>query len=234
MKIFFFSILLTFSSSIFAKVSDYPELMVSPLASERLKIESIREQKSKAQFQLPITTSAAMTLISGVVQYGNTDTNKDPKKRAALAGTLIGSTWLLTNYYLSYHYRGFRRAYKNVSKIRATNNHQKLIKERLAEEEINRLGRLGTTMKWLSFFSNGISSVYMISKAQKDSAAKLTSALSIITSLAPIIFSNHWSDIAHEQKNYKKRVYGPIVHGTFFQDHKTKKLSPGILLSMSF
>ncbi len=238
MKLILSTIVLLFSISTFSKDEvelNYPELMVTPKASERITLEAMKEHKERwHKVHLPMLSSAMMTVIAGGVQLSYYDRRDDPHKKSALVGLVVGGSWLILDTYMAKFYEAYQSSYEDNKKLPERTVREKLIKERLAEEEINRLSSLATRMKWLSAVTNVAAGGYMVENARKDSIAKVTGALAIATALAPVVFPNRWNDVAKEQSNYKKKIFAPIVHSTIFSDPKSNSAVPGIMLSMLF
>ena len=72
---------------------EYPELMVTPRASQRLYMEASKERRSPfvlIQYQL----SAATTLTAGLLQSGNLKPGSDLAGRSKFAGIVVGGGWL--------------------------------------------------------------------------------------------------------------------------------------------
>lgn len=206
--------------------NDYPELQVTPRASERLAIESEYEKARPYAFQPAITASAAMTLFSALSQ--KTDLGKDPDEQSKNAGLIVGAGWLAVNAYMAYVYQGYSSANIKVNALPSKTPREQLIKERLSEEEITHLGRLGKAMKWGSFATNFLASGYMLSKSKKDSNSQVFNGVSLVASFLPLIFSNHFEEVSIEQNNYKKKIFGTISSNFLFQDPITAKWNAGV------
>lgn len=214
--------------------SDYPELQVTPKSSERLALESEYERAKPWSFQSPITISALSTFTAALIQGGKTDLRKDPNEYSKSVGMLVGGGWLALNMYMAYQYQGYTTASNKVSALPAKTSREQLIKERLSEEEMNHLGRIGKTMKWGSFATNLLAGGYMMSKAAKDSNAQIFDGIAIVTSFLPLIFSNHFEDVALEQQQYKKKIFGAISSNFLFQDPTSSKWVPGVGFTATF
>lgn len=212
--------------------SDYPELQVTPRASERLAIEAENEMKNPKMFQLPITVSSSATLIAALLN--KSDENKDPNKYARNVGLVVGGGWLAMNAYLAYSYHGYSTALSKVSLLSTKTQREQLIKERLSEEEINYLGRVGRVMKWGSFISNFAAGGYMMARADKNSNSRIYSGVAMVASVLPLLFSNHYDDVATEQQQYKKRIFGTISSNFLMVDPSTQKWVPGVGLTATF
>jgi hypothetical protein len=223
------------SSSLFAQEKiDYPELQVTPRASERIMIETQYEKEKAWTFQAPITTSALITLLAGIKHDGDIDTSKDATGRSSTVGIVVGAGWLATNMFMAYQYQGYTSALNKIKNMPASTPRDQLIKERLAEEEIAHLGRIGRTMKWASFATNALAGGYMISKAKKDSGGQIMDGVAIVASFLPIIFNNHFDDVDREQQQYKKKIFGNLASNFLLQDPNTNKWVPGLGLVATF
>lgn len=232
--ILFVGILLTTQAYAQNAKLDYPELQVTPLASARIKMEAGAEKRLKFYSNLPLQLSAISTLTAGVLQMGDVDETKDIDKNSAKLAILIGGGWLAINSYINMRYRPYARAYRKISRLPKKSMRDKLTLERMAEEEINYLGKLGNRIKWLSMFTNIGASAYVISKSKSGSKAKVVGGLSALLAMAPLLFENRWAIIDREQRNYKKKIYGPIVSTGLIQDPGTKGIVPGAFLTLNF
>lgn len=208
--------------------NDYPELQVTPKASERIALESEYEKVKPWSFQSPITYSAIVTIAASMVQGGKIDLKKDPEENSKKVGLLVGGSWLALNAYMAYQYQGYSSAHSKISSLPAKTAREQLIKERMAEEEINQLGRIGKTMKWASFATNFVAGGYMLSKAKKDSNAQVFDGVAIAASFLPLIFSNHFESVSNEQHQYKKKIFGTISSHFLFQDPTSNNWVPGV------
>jgi len=225
-------LLLAFSMNGLAFASDYPELNVTPRASDRLKIEADKESQNRVGFQMPITASALLTLTAGIMQ--DVDTSSDPEKRSPLVGIVVGGSWLALNAYMSFSYQGYRRAYQEIKDMPVKSEREQLTRERLAEEQINRLGRLGKTMRYLSFATNGAASLYLLSNSKKDTKSQIIDGLAAVGSLLPMLFSNQWEDTAREQELYKRKIFAPVASTGLMKVPGKDQIVPALLVSFNF
>ncbi len=190
---------------------EYPELVVTPRASDRLEREAELEKKHGLSRHWAFQVSAATTLASGLMQFAQPNRSADPDRQAAWAGVGVGGAWLLATWLLGSQYTPYQSGVAELSTLPAKSTRDQLARERAAEEAIHSAARMGTRLKWLSFLSNGAASIYMVSKARDESAARVTAMLSVAASLTPLIFSHHWNEVSSQQTDYKKRIFGPIA-----------------------
>ncbi|MEO7165299.1 MAG: hypothetical protein ABI041_20435 [Bdellovibrionia bacterium] len=223
---------------------DYPELSVVPRASERLKLESEKEQIRKFTNFLPVQISALSTLISGVA-------SRDSSNSAASSVAMgVGIGWLVYTATLSLTYEPYLSGHRRVGPMAKNSLREQLTRERFAEEEIRSAAEMGNRIKWLSFVSNLGASIFMLSEFKETGSfnssgnlltgsarSEFTHGLelaSLVLAFAPIIFKFHWSEVFDTQTEYKKRIYAPVALTTFFENSVTHRLMTGLMVKFSF
>jgi hypothetical protein len=214
---------------------DYPELMVSPRASERIRLEIDRENsggffKNHKGLQLAGLT----TLIAGVLQSSNVDIQNDVNENSPKVGMLIGGGWLLATTFLDMSYKPYRAGYEDIKRVKGKSKRDQLTRERLAEEAINSAGKLGKRLDYLGVATNLLAGAYMMSNVKKDTISEVTNLVAIVTAFTPLLFQNHWSDVSKTQNSYKKKVYGPISFSPVLFDQSTEKYVSGAKFAFTF
>lgn len=232
--IFLSSSLFTFAETL---ESNYPELMVVPRASSRVKSEAMRERKSilrKLSYNWTISTPALFTLMAGINQKNNHDAEKDPEKNSSKVAIALGATWLIAHSLLTYNYKPHLKTYRSyrIRKNKKISLREELMIERMSEERINKMSALATRLKWISFSTHFASSLYLLGNQKKDSSSETTNILALAASFIPLLFPLRWAETKENHDTSKKRIYGPLVRSTLFQ--LDGKWSPGILLSLNF
>jgi len=222
------------SFPLLAAEMNYPELMVSPKASERIAIEAANEKKTGLAFNLPLQISSSLTLITGALMLGDVDKVKDPDGYSPYSGIVVGGGWLLINSYLAYVHRPYTTAQTELSSLPNKSPHEQLIMERLAEEALNKAGSLANKLNWFAAFTNFGTSVFMITKAEKKSSAQFFGGLSAVAAFIPLVFEPEWTRIRNEQNNYKKRIYGPLSIMPTVLPSPEGKIAQGLLLNYQF
>lgn len=231
--IYLIGLLFTFNA-ISADEMSYPELNVTPRASERIKIELREEEENAWSNHLPVQVSALMTLTAGAMSSSSL---KDGKDQASLASNIAmgtGALWLGLSFWAAKNYRPYKSAFAKLKKYNYKTDRQKLIVERMAEEEINRVARVGRNLRWFSVVSNLVVSANLSENVKNDSDAKIATSLSALASLLPLFFEYHSESVSAEQKKYKKKIYAPI--SMFPTLHKTSNgtYATGLALNYSF
>jgi hypothetical protein len=223
---------------------DYPELNVVPRASERLHSEAAQELPIGWSYYLPMQVSALTTLAAGIA-------STDPSyKQSGYVGIIVGGGFFAASTLLSVLYHPYINADQEVSKLPQGSRREQLARERAAEEAIRSAATLERSLKWISIVGNLATSVYMLAQGNGSNGYTYNNIhydnpnpnyvgqgiqiAAAVMSLAPLIFRNHWGAVADEQEEYRKRIYTPLAHATFYMDPITQKATPGIGLTFKF
>jgi hypothetical protein len=207
---------------------EYPELVVTPLASERLRLEARRSDSSFFGFW-PIWLSSGATLLAGLsvnnVEEGFDSEESDRNKNARQLGAAIALGWVGFTTYLSLNYEPYGSGQGKVSGMPSETKRQKLFKERLSEEELKSAAYQAKWLRYGSALSLLVSNALFLSSipdepdpnfGELDEAAvtraESLSALGAVSSIASLFFPLKWERIWSEQKDYKKKIYGPVVY----------------------
>ena len=214
---------------------DYPELMVSPRATERLKLEIERENREKLfSNQIGSQIAYGMTLINGAMMMGNTNEVDDPDKNAANLGLIVGIAGLGSTMWMAKAYRPYAKGLSHAKRMKGKGKRAMLARERLAEEAMYEAAKLGRRLDYIAMGSTLIANVYMASVVEADTLTEPLTYLGAATSIVPLIFKNYWSKVDKSQRSYKKKVYGPIAFNTILFDKVSKKYMPGASFAFSF
>ena len=235
MKIILSTILIVISATVSASELSYPELNVTPRASERIRLEIKDEAGHAWMSHMPVQLSALSTLSAGLMlSTGKVDTDKDEKSVSPAIGMAVGAAWLGATIWASISYRPYRNAYLKLKKMPYKTKRQKLTVERLAEEELSSLRTLSKRIRWFSFFTNVGASAFMYSSALEDSDAQKIAGISGLMAFAPLLFSYHWEKVANEQEKYKKKIYAPVAMTPIMIDPFKKVAATGASLLWKF
>lgn len=215
----------------------YPELTVSPLASERLRFEAQREQG--ANFfanHRAIQISAFATLAAGLSQFSNTDRDSDSDRMAATTATAIGAGWLGLTMFFDRKYRPYHEGFKvaRAAQVQGEGSQRALLaRERYAEETMRSSARFGRRLDYLSAISNAGASLYLLSNSERETISKPLGVTALVASFAPLFFPNHWSNTYDNHESAKKRIFGPISFHPAIFEHRGQ-IANGMLLTASF
>lgn len=195
---------------------EYPELLVAPSASERLSQEAKAEAKNSWRTHWTFESSAALTLIAGVLASSDpgkkdlADGDTSMTKTASLAAYAIGGGWLATSVLLSTSYTPYQTGMHELGANRGTSKREQLAYERRAEESLYRPARISGVLKWTSFATNLLAGGFVAGTAKNDTT-KIAGGMAAIASLLPLMFEHPWTQTYRFQEDYKKRIYGPLV-----------------------
>ena len=179
-------------SNALAQDYSYPELSVSPRASERLKIEEA--ENSSWMIHAPLQISAITTLAAGI----NSSSIKKEKsdKSAYTAASAIGAGWLGISLWMQFYYKPYYLGLQSIKKIPNKSPREQLIYERMAEEHINNAASLAKKIKWLSFVTNLSSSTWVMADSSSGSSGKTLGIIGAVASFGPLLFPYKWESVA--------------------------------------
>lgn len=210
---------------------EYPELAVTPRASERLQREAAREGGAWLQ-GLPFYISGAATLTAGVIQGSHYRKEKDPDGTSGLGGVIVGSAWIVGSAVLYGLYHPY--SLTEVTALPSKTPREQLARERAAEEALEAPAHLIDRLSWISMLSNFAVSTYMLTNAESGTVAVPANLIAMAASVLPILFPSHWTVVASEQRDYRKRIYAPIASAAAYIEPGSGRLAPGLALSLNF
>lgn len=223
-----------FCFSIYAQDMHYPELDVTPRASERVAIEVLNESSKALDSNLSIMLSGLMSFSAGALSTGSIKGDKAEGDKAPGIAMGIGAFWLGVGAWSTMRYRPYKTMSNNIKKLNYKTKREQLITERLAEEEINQLAKVGRNIRWFSAFTNLFASAYLLENIEGESDAQVTAGLSTLVSLLPLIFNYHWEDVAYEQRKYKKKIYAPLTMAPLLKQTYNGEFASGLSLAYHF
>ena len=234
----FFVLSASFTSAFAQDLSiEYPELMVTPKASKRLFMEAKKEREEGSNpfsVHTSIQLSGLMTLYAGTNLNSNPDTDAEPDTvaNASQVGTMVGAAWLITGLTLHYTYKPYQDGYALIKKLPNKTKRDKLVRERMAEEQLRKAAEHGKKMAWFSFATNFGASAYMATLG--SSKANLVSVGAAVLSFLPFIYPYQWEVVYENHQLYKKKIYGPVASSGLVIDSNTRKAVPAINLTWNF
>ena len=217
----------------------YPELEVSPRASQRLLIEAKKEKNNHPTFNrhAPALTSAVMTLLSAyylsanIEGYGYDAVKESDGSKVASTSMLVGAAWIGVLTYMAYDYKPYQSGMREVAKLPSKSKSDQITRERFAEEKINNAADFSQKVAFLSTATNLLASTAMAAYGKGDTA--LVAGLSALAAFAPYYFSNYWQTLADRHQEYKKKIYGPVSMPLLHIDQKGELIS-GLQWSLRF
>lgn len=214
----------------------YPELQVVPRASERLRLEAKEERGSWFYMHWPVQLSGLATLATGLTSGGNQKDNlssneKDDASTVATFTTAVGAAWLAGGLIIGGQ-KPYARGYRSLGKASPKDERATLLRERLAEEALERPARVMRVLRHVSvvtnFSMNALSAVYA------NDQGKVIAGVSAVLSFLPYMFEDHSVAVHEKHIEYKKKIYTPIKGASFHVDPETKALTPMTTLVWMF
>ena len=214
----------------------YPELQVVPRASERLRMEARSENNSWFVTHWPIELSGLATLYVGLTSNSNlkgdlTNAQKDDAKTISTIATAVGASWIIGGVAIGAqrpYYHGERRLKKYPGK----DERSILLRERLAEEALERPARtmriLQTVAVITNLTANGLSIIYA------DDYGKMVAGVSVILSFLPLMFEDYNIHVYDKHIEYKKKIYAPLKSASVHYDPYSRTLTPVTNLIWTF
>lgn len=208
----------------------YPELQVVPRASERLRIEAKAERGNWSYAHWPIELSGLTTLFVGVTAKSNrrnnlTEHEKGNATSLASAATAVGAGWIIGGLILGAD-KPYADGYRSLSSKADDKKDERgaLLRERLAEEALERPARNMRVLQWASVITNAGASA-LVGNYGNDKG-KVIAGVGVLLAFLPIMFNDHAIDVYEKHIEYKKKIYAPIRTGSFHYDPTSKTLTP--------
>jgi hypothetical protein len=204
---------------------DYPELQVVPKASERLLNEAQSEDDAPYLMFWPIELSALATFYAGTVSKGTykednpTTVQKNNSDSAALIAQSAGVAWLAIPLFIAYK-KPYVDAYNRIKKVKPGNKRADLFRERIAEEEMEKIHDIAKKLSWLSAGTQFIASAAVMDRTAAKN--EKWAAMAIAASVMPLIFETRYVKNWEKHQEYKRKIYSPVAQLGLGQDTKMK------------
>ncbi len=214
----------------------YPELQVVPRASERLRIEAKDERGSWFIMHWPIELSGLATMANGLMadSYKKDDlsaSGADQFTTIKTLTTVVGAGWLVGGLVIGGQ-KPYAQGQRALSKAAPKDERAALLRERLAEEALERPAKVMRVLKHFSVISNF--SMNLLTGIYLNDDGKVIAGLSAILSFLPYIFEDHSIAVHNKHIEYKKKIYIPLKGASVHFDPETKKMTPMTTLAWTF
>jgi hypothetical protein len=213
---------------------DYPELQVVPRASERLKIEADEERSSWYWTHWQIEVSGLSTLWAASTLATRPDLNDNEKSDAESilqAGQVLGAGWLIAGAALGYQ-RPYRSGVNAIAKYPGRDTRSAIMRERLAEEALEKPARLMGPIKTAAIISNLAINLGMGIYATDE--GRITAGIAALLAFLPAMYPDHNIRIYEKHLEYKTKIYGPLSSIVPRYDYSTKTYAPLASLTWRF
>ncbi len=219
------------------KSLDYPELQVVPKASERLVMEAEYESdywytKNWTMFASSLATYYASTQTKG--KYHTeipTDDEKNKADSAVQVASIVGISGMLASFILPIM-KPYAGGVQSLRSAKGRDKRQALLRERLAEEILERQASTQRVISTVSVIANFAASSQLIGKVA--TSTEKYAYVSLGLAFLPWLFSSRESQAYEKHLEYKKKIYTPISSIDFLVSPKTGKLEPLYVLNWQF
>lgn len=206
----------------------YPELQVVPRASERLRMEAKSESGSWFVSHWPVELSGLYTLYVGLTANSNRrsdlESNEETDaKTIATITTGVGAAWVVGGVLLGAQ-RPYRSGLRSVNKINGKDERSQLMRERLAEEALEKPARTMRVLQYISVATN--LTVNALSTTYANDQGKITAGLGVILSFLPLVFKDPTITVYEKHIEYKKKIYAPLATGSLHIDSTNGVITP--------
>lgn len=215
---------------------DYPELQVVPRASERLRMEAKEEEGSWFFAHAPMQVAGLATLLTGVMgksqlREGLSDSQKTNAGTISNLTIAVGGGWFVAGFVL-----GMKKPYgtglANIVKLNGKDERTLLLRERLAEEALERPAKLMEPLVTASVISNLAMNLLMATSMTDQ--GRVLAGLSATLSFLPFIFEDRTISVYNKHLEYKKKIYGPLSSTGVGYDSVNKVIYPTATLTWMF
>lgn len=218
---------------------DYPELQVVPKASERLQLDGRMEADNGYvsifwPFHLASGTTMLIALLHKNKFKPNSENDETYRKNAdfkvnAAAG--ISAAWFGLTYFVSAS-QPYSSALKTINQSKGNDKKTLLLRERLAEEAMQKPAELMKMLTYLSTITNFIAVAGMSDMVNDD--YNLYVGLGLLTSFIPMIFKNRYIENYEKHLEYKRKIYAPVVFTDIYKANQYANWSPRLVLQWNF
>ncbi|WP_413288362.1 hypothetical protein [Bdellovibrio sp. HCB337] len=216
---------------------DYPELQVVPRATDRLLMETQNEREYGWIAFWPYQVSSIATILAGNRLRGNykadvdTDAEKKDSDNVGMAAMAVGIGGLGLSIFLiksDLYGDSFRR----VKAVKVTDKRSELMRERLAEEALEKPAHLINMLTTISVTLNLAANLAVLSQANGD--VRAYAAVGVAASFLPWMFSNRYVDNWNKHLEYKRKIYTPLVGWDLQYVPKSQQFQPQLTANWSF
>ncbi len=214
----------------------YPELQVVPRASERLGLEARAEDSTFLFTHWPIELSALTTLYVGMTAKGRwrTDLTVKEKKDAttiSAATSAVGAGWLIGAIIVGAQ-RPYHVGQKAINKYTGKDERSTLLRERLAEEALERPAKTMRMLQTLAVISNA--SVNVATAIHANESGTVMAGIGVLLAFLPWMFEDHNISVYDKHIEYKKKIYAPLRSASLSFDPVTRTVTPVTQLTWTF
>jgi hypothetical protein len=201
---------------------DYPELQVVPRASERLEQEAQFEREGGSWLnQWSFLGSGTATFLASSLSLSSTSNPSIDHQNLIKISQIIGATTLGVGVYYGLA-KPYESAADRTRRVRGKDKRSMLLRERAAEEALERSANTIGTISSVSLWANLVSNVLLTGYG--DTNAKTFAYGSTFISVLTMMFTHPYIVNWEKHKEYKHKIYTPLPQAAVFRDPKNGEI----------
>tara|TARA_B110001454_G_scaffold106457_1_gene100229 strand:- start:70387 stop:71235 length:849 start_codon:yes stop_codon:yes gene_type:complete len=217
---------------------DYPELQVVPRASERIQMDGATESNNGYMMFWPFLASSGTTMIVALMSKNKFKAGKEEDenfrrdadfKVNAAAG--LSAAWFGLTYFVSAS-EPYNSALQKINSIKGRDKKSLLLRERLAEEAMQKPAELIRMLAYASTITNVVAAAGLMDVVSSD--YNMYASVAILTAFLPLIFKNKYVENYEKQLEYKRKIYAPVVYTDMYKANSYASWSPRLVLQWNY
>lgn len=217
---------------------DYPELQVVPRASERIQMDGVTEANNGYMMFWPFLTASGTTMIVALLSKNKFKAGKEEDesfrrdadfKVNAAAG--LSAAWFGLTYFVSAA-EPYNSALQKINAVKGRDKKSLLLRERLAEEAMQKPAELVRMLAYASTITNVIVAAGMMDVVSTD--YNMYAGVAILTAFLPLIFKNKYVENYEKQMEYKRKIYAPVVYTDVYKANSYAEWTPRLVLKWNY
>jgi hypothetical protein len=113
---------------------------------------------------------------------------------------------------------------REANRVHPKDQRSTLLRERLAEEALERPAKVMRVLQYISLTTNFTMSALNIPYASDK--GKITAGLGAVLAFLPLMFNDHAVDVYDKHIEYKKKIYAPLKTGALEYDPVSHTFTP--------
>jgi hypothetical protein len=217
---------------------DYPELQVVPRASERIQMDAAAESDNGYMMFWPFLASSGTTMVVALMSKNKFKAGQEEDetfrreadfKVNAAAG--LSAAWFGLTYFVSAS-EPYNSTLQKINTIKGRDKKSMLLRERLAEEAMQKPAELIKMLAYASTITNVVAAAGLMDVVGND--YNMYASVAILTAFLPLIFKNKYVENYEKQLEYKRKIYAPVVYTDMYKSNAYAAWSPRLVLQWNY
>lgn len=217
---------------------DYPELQVVPRATDRLMMDGKAESDNGYMLFWPFHVASGTLMVAALMHKNKfksgSESDESFRKYAdfkvnAAAG--LSAAWFALTYFVSAS-APYNSALTTINHNKGKDKKTMLLRERLAEEAMQKPAELIKMLGYASVATNLIASAGLMDIVDDDH--NLYAAIAMMTAFMPLIFKNRYVENYEKHLEYKRKIYAPVVFTDIYKPNEYTAWTPRLVVQWNF